>query len=136
MLRIITAYLSTGLVFVVLDALWLSNMGGWYRRALGDAMAADFRLVPAIVFYLLFLAGLLIFAVMPALASGRLGTALLWGALYGFFTYMTYDLTNHSVMVQWPLKVAVVDIIWGTVLAAGSATFGTLIARSVLERLG
>ncbi|MGV8996810.1 MAG: DUF2177 family protein [Parvibaculaceae bacterium] len=134
MFRIITAYISTGLVFVILDALWLSTMADWYRRLLGEAMAPHFRLVPAIIFYLLFLAGLIIFAVMPALTSGRIATALLWGALYGFFTYMTYDLTNHSIMTHWPLKVAVVDIIWGTILSAGSATFGTLLARAVLER--
>ncbi|MDO8422721.1 MAG: DUF2177 family protein [Parvibaculum sp.] len=135
MLRIITAYISTGLVFVVIDAIWLSNMGGWYRRMMGDLLLPEFRLVPAMVFYFLFMAGLVIFAVAPALNSGKLSTALLYGALFGFFTYVTYDLTNQSTLIHWPVQLAVVDIIWGTVLSAASATLGTLIARSVLERL-
>lgn len=136
MLRIIVAYISTGLVFVVIDAIWLSNMGGWYRRMMGDLLLPEFRLVPAMVFYFLFLAGLIIFAVAPALTSGKLTTALLYGALFGFFTYVTYDLTNQSTLTHWPLQLVVVDIAWGTVLSAASATLGTLLARTILERLG
>ena len=136
MLRIIVAYISTGLVFVVIDAIWLSNMGGWYRRMMGDLLLPEFRLVPAMVFYFLFLAGLIIFAVAPALTSGKLATALLYGALFGFFTYVTYDLTNQSTLTHWPLQLVVVDIAWGTVLSAASATLGTLLARNILERIG
>lgn len=136
MLRIITAYISTGLVFVVIDAIWLSNMGGWYRRMMGDLLLPEFRLMPAMVFYFLFLAGLIIFAVAPALTSGKLTTALLYGALFGFFTYVTYDLTNQSTLTHWPLQLVVVDIAWGTVLSAASATLGTLLARAILEKLG
>ena len=132
MLRTFVAYVSTGLVFVVVDAIWLSTMGGWYRRMMGDLLLPDFRLAPAVVFYFLFLAGLLIFAVGPALNSGKLGTALLYGALFGFFTYVTYDLTNQATLTRWPLELAVVDIAWGTVLSATSAVLGTLIARTVL----
>ena len=132
MLRTLVAYVSTGLVFVVVDAIWLSTMGGWYRRMMGDLLLPDFRLAPAVVFYFLFLAGLLIFAVGPALNSGKLGTALLYGALFGFFTYVTYDLTNQATLTRWPVELAVVDILWGTVLSATSATLGTLIARTVL----
>ena len=79
---------------------------------------------------------LIIFAVAPALNSGKLTTALLYGALFGFFTYVTYDLTNQSTLTHWPVQLAVVDIIWGTVLSAASATFGTLLARNILERIG
>ena len=132
MLRTFVAYVSTGLVFVVVDAIWLSTMGGWYRRMMGDLLLPDFRLVPAMVFYFLFLAGLIIFAVGPALASGKLSTALFYGALFGFFTYVTYDLTNQATLTRWPVQLAVVDITWGTVLSATSAVLGTLIARTVL----
>ena len=132
MLRTFVAYVSTGLVFVVVDAIWLSTMGGWYRRMMGDLLLPDFRLAPAVVFYFLFLAGLIIFAVGPALEQGKLGTALLYGALFGFFTYVTYDLTNQATLTRWPLELAVVDIAWGTVLSATSAVLGTLIARTVL----
>lgn len=132
MLRTFVAYVSTGLVFVVVDAIWLSTMGGWYRRMMGDLLLPDFRLAPAVVFYFLFLAGLIIFAVGPALEQGKLYTALLYGALFGFFTYVTYDLTNQATLTRWPLELAVVDIAWGTVLSATSAVLGTLIARTVL----
>ena len=132
MLRTFVAYVSTGLVFVVVDAIWLSTMGGWYRRMMGDLLLPDFRLAPAVVFYFLFLAGLIIFAVGPALEQGKLSTALLYGALFGFFTYVTYDLTNQATLMRWPLELAVVDIAWGTVLSATSAVLGTLIARTVL----
>jgi uncharacterized membrane protein len=132
MLRTFVAYVSTGLVFVVVDAIWLSTMGGWYRRMMGDLLLPDFRLAPAVVFYFLFLAGLIIFAVGPALEQGKLSTALLYGALFGFFTYVTYDLTNQATLTRWPLELAVVDIAWGTVLSATSAVLGTLIARSLL----
>ncbi|MFZ1477824.1 MAG: DUF2177 family protein, partial [Sphingorhabdus sp.] len=60
----------------------------------------------------------------PALASGRWQTALCWGALFGFFCYMTYDLTNHATLKTWSVKVTVLDIIWGTVLTGSAATVG------------
>jgi len=129
--RMLVAYVATGLVFVVVDAIWLSTMGGWYRRMMGDLLLPEFRLAPAMVFYFLFLAGLIIFAVAPALASGKLSTALLYGALFGFFTYVTYDLTNQATLVRWPVALAVVDIAWGTVLSAISATLGTALTRSI-----
>ena len=129
--RMLVAYVTTGLVFVVVDAIWLSTMGGWYRRMMGDLLLPDFRLAPAMVFYFLFLAGLIIFAVAPALASGKLATALFYGALFGFFTYVTYDLTNQATLVRWPVALAVVDIAWGTVLSAISATLGTALTRSI-----
>lgn len=132
MLRNLVAYVATGLVFVVVDAIWLSSMGGWYRRMMGDLLLPEFRLAPAVVFYFLFLAGLLIFAVGPALNTGKLSTALIYGALFGFFTYVTYDLTNQATLVRWPLELAVVDIAWGTVLSATSATLGAALARSLL----
>ncbi|MCE9650735.1 MAG: DUF2177 family protein [Parvibaculum sp.] len=129
------AYLSTGLVFVVLDAVWLSLMGGWYRAQLGELMAPAFRLAPAAVFYLLYLCGIVVFAVAPALESGRLGAALLHGALFGFFAYATYDLTNQATLARWPLTLSLVDIAWGAALTGASAASGAALARAVLARL-
>lgn len=128
------AYLSTGLVFVVLDAIWLTAMGGWYRAQLGEMMAPSFRLAPAVVFYLLYLCGIVIFAVAPALETGRLATALLYGALFGFLAYATYDLTNQATLARWPLALTLTDLAWGTVLTGASATLGTALARAVLAR--
>jgi uncharacterized membrane protein len=70
------------------------------------------------VFYLIFLAGLVYFALMPSLESGSFGTALMLGALFGFFTYATYDLTNYATLRDWPLTVTLVDIVWGSLLGA------------------
>lgn len=132
----VIAYLSTGLIFVIMDAVWLGSMGGWYRRQLGELMAPGFHLGSAITFYLLYLVGLVFFAVGPALASGRLATACLYGAAFGFFTYVTYDLTNQATLTRWPLTLTLVDVAWGTVLGAGAATFGTALARLLLARIG
>ncbi|HMS19902.1 MAG TPA: DUF2177 family protein, partial [Sphingorhabdus sp.] len=83
-----------------------------------------FRLGPAVAFYLLYILGMMIFAVGPALHNGKWQTALLWGALLGFFCYMTYDLTNYATLKVWSTKVTVLDIIWGTLLTGSASLCG------------
>ena len=83
-----------------------------------------FRIGPAVAFYLFYILGMMIFAVGPALHSGKWQTALLWGALLGFFCYMTYDLTNYATLKVWSTKVTVLDIIWGTVLTGSASLSG------------
>jgi uncharacterized membrane protein len=122
MKRYLIAYGLTALVFLPLDFLWLRIVGqGFYRERLGDILADEFRLAPAVAFYLLYLVGVVIFAVQPALAAGSWLTALVYGALFGFFAYATYDLTNMATLRQWSWAVTVVDIAWGTVLTGFSA---------------
>ena len=127
MLRYAAAYLFTGLAFALIDSVWLKTMAPrLYQPILGDMLAPSFRLAPAVVFYVLYIAGIQIFAVMPALADGRWQTALVKGALLGFFCYMTYDLTNQATMRVWSTKVTLMDIAWGTVatgIAAGAAAW-------------
>jgi uncharacterized membrane protein len=77
---------------------------------------SDINWPAAIIFYLVFLVGLVIFAVYPAVEKGQWQYALFYGALFGFFTYATYDLTNLATLRDWPLSVTIVDMIWGTVL--------------------
>lgn len=121
------AYLATGLAFALIDSIWLTTMSQrLYRVEIGELLADKFRLGPAVVFYLLYILGMMIFAVGPALQNGQWKTALCMGALLGFFAYMTYDLTNYATLKVWSLKVAILDMIWGTVLtglasAAGAA---------------
>lgn len=123
--KYIVAYVATGIAFAVIDSIWLRTMATrLYRPEIGELMAKDFRLGPAVVFYLLYIAGMIYFAVAPALASGRWQTALLYGAVLGFLCYMTYDLTNHATLKVWSLKVTVLDIIWGTVLTGSAALIG------------
>ncbi|MBZ8131924.1 DUF2177 family protein [Afifella sp. IM 167] len=126
----IVAYLSTAIVFFGLDFVWLSVMGGtFYRSALGEMMADKPNLPVAGVFYLVYVAGLVYFAVSPALASGSWTTALIAGAVLGFVAYGTYDITNLATLRNWPVSVTVVDLAWGTCVTGFSATMGYLITR-------
>jgi uncharacterized membrane protein len=126
----IVAYLAAGLVFGALDALWLRWAGpNLYRPVIGEIMAAEFRLGAAAAFYLLYLAGMVWFAVRPGIESGQVGTALLNGALLGALCYATFDLTNQAVMKVWSTQITVMDIAWGafaTAIASAAATWATL----------
>jgi uncharacterized membrane protein len=129
-MRYLVAYAATALVMVGLDFIWLTRMGDTlYRSVLGEIMAKDPDLKAAVAFYLLYVLGVLWFAVRPALASGDWKTALLNGALFGFFAYATYDLTNMATLKVWALKITLADMAWGTVLTGVSATVGTLAGR-------
>jgi uncharacterized membrane protein len=108
-------------IFFAIDMVWLGVVArGFYAKELGHLLGPVNWSV-AIAFYLLFLVGLIIFAVSPALAGKGLMHALIFGALFGFFTYATYDLTNWATLKDWPPIVAIVDMIWGTVLSAAVA---------------
>ena len=123
------AYLVCILVMGGLDFLWLSNTSApLYHRDLGPLLADNPNMTVAVVFYLIFVLGILIFAVRPALASGDWRTAALYGALFGFFTYATYDLTNFATMKVWTLRVTVLDIAWGTFLTGTVASAASMVA--------
>lgn len=124
---IITAYIATGVVFLVLDLLWLGVIAhDFYRKEMATIIAPSFNVAAAFAFYTIYLAGILYFAVMPALADESLPRVMMQGGLFGFFCYATYDLTNLAVIRDYPVKLAIVDIIWGTFLTAASATAGFL----------
>jgi len=126
-------YVLTVPVFFAIDIVWLGVIArGFYRRHLGFILSPDVNWVAAVTFYLIYIAGIIFFAVRPALASGRLSEAALIGGLFGFFTYATYDLTNMATIKDWPLKIVVVDILWGTCLCALVAGLSFLIARQFL----
>jgi len=128
-MQLIVAYVVAAAVFGGLDAMWLRWAGpNLYRPALGDLLAPAFRPAPAIVFYLIYLAGMVWFAVRPGLAGG-IGAAALNGALLGVLCYATYDLTKQATMRDWPLHVSLIDIAWGafaTAVAAAAATYVAL----------
>lgn len=110
-------------VFVAADMMWLGAMASrLYRPTLGDIAFSGVNLPPAIVFYAIYPIGLLIFAIQPALKSGSMSTAAVYGALFGLFTYATYDLTNHATLRNWTLQLTLVDVAWGTILGAISAS--------------
>lgn len=123
----IIAYVSTAVVFGILDAIWLGWAGpNFYRPALGDILAEQFRMGAAVPFYLAYVAGIVWFAVRPGLEGG-LGTAALNGLLLGALCYATFDLTNQVIMKTWPTYVTVTDIIWGAFATCVAATAATWI---------
>jgi uncharacterized membrane protein len=131
-MQFIVAYASTGLVFLALDALWLGFMASRvYRPLIGELMAEQPNWPPAVLFYLLYVTGVVVFAVQPALASGRWTTALMLGAFLGLVAYGTYDLTNHATLRNWPAAMTAIDLAWGTFATAMAATAGMLITRAV-----
>jgi uncharacterized membrane protein len=123
-------YLLTLVGFLAIDFVWLAFVArGFYRKHLGFLLTDQPNWWAAGVFYLLFVAGLVIFAVDPALKAGSLRKAVLLGAFFGLVSYATYDLTNMATVKNWPWIVTLVDMIWGAVLAASVACLGFLAAR-------
>jgi uncharacterized membrane protein len=127
MIHYAIGYVATAILFGLLDALWLRTMvPAVYRPEIGTLLMDGWRPAPALIFYALYMLGIQIFAVAPAIEAGRWQVAAQWGALFGFFCYMTYDLTNHATMKIWSTKVTLIDIAWGSVatgLAAGAAAW-------------
>ena len=110
-------YLVTIPIFFAIDIIWLGVVArGFYRRQLDFILSPQVNWTAAVCFYLMYIAGIIFFAVRPALSSGSWRQAAALGALFGFFTYATYDLTNMATIKEWPLIIVVVDIIWGICL--------------------
>jgi len=126
-LQAVVAYLATALIFGLLDAVWLTKVGPkLYRPEIGELLMDGWRPAPALIFYALYMLGIQIFAMAPALTAGKWQVAAQYGALFGFFCYMTYDLTNQATMRAWSTKVTLADIAWGTCatgFAAGAAAW-------------
>ena len=128
----IVAYLATAFAFLGFDAVWLSlSASRLYKPQLKDLLLDRFNAAPAAGFYLLYVAGILFFAVFPALATGRWTTALGRGAALGLVAYATYDLTNQATLRGWSTTVTIADLCWGTALTAMAATVGYLATRAL-----
>lgn len=132
MVQIVIAYVTTALVFLAVDAVWLSQVATrFYTDRIGHLMLDRPNLAAAGVFYAVYVVGVVIFAVSPALKGGGVGTALVYGALFGFFTYATYDMTNYATLRDWPVAVVIVDVAWGSFLTALAAVAGTVLTRLI-----
>jgi len=119
-------------VFFVIDIVWLVLVAKkFYQEQIGFLMKPDINWFAAIIFYLLFIIGLVIFVISPAVEKHSWVDAILFGALFGLITYATYDLTNLATLKDWPLLVTVVDLIWGTVLAASISGVTYFIASKI-----
>jgi uncharacterized membrane protein len=118
MIYYLKLYLATLVAFFAIDMIWLSLVARtFYRKHLGFLLAPNPNWLAAIIFYLLFILGILLFVVLPGLKGNSLRTTLLYAALFGLITYATYDLTNLATVKNWPVLVTVVDLLWGTVLS-------------------
>ena len=123
-------YVVTLSVFFAIDMVWLGLVARtFYRKYLGFLMAPKPNWTAAILFYLLFVVGVLVFAVVPGLQSNSLKTTLLRAALFGLIAYATYDLTNLATVKNWPVLVTVVDMIWGTVLSVAVSCVGFMAGK-------
>jgi uncharacterized membrane protein len=128
------AFPATGLVFLGIDAVWLSVVAPrLYRPLLGGMLLDRFNLLPALLFYLIYIFGIVFFAVAPALTVNHWALAATYGALLGLVAYSTYDLTNQATLQNWPIVVTIADLCWGTFLTAISATAGYLIVRAFMD---
>ncbi len=115
----VIAYTTILIVYCAIDAVWLSVMAPrMYKPTLRDILLKDFKLGPAIVLYLAYPAGILVFATLPALEAGSVKPAFIYGALLGALAYATYDLTNYATLRNWTLRMTAIDIIWGAVVTA------------------
>jgi len=120
-------------LFFVIDIIWLGVVAkSFYQKNLKYILSPNVNWTAAIIFYLIYIAGILIFAVLPAVAKDSLRHAAVWGALFGFFTYATYDLTNLALLKDWPIVIVIVDILWGVVLCSAVATLSFFVAKWLL----
>ena len=132
----IIAYIATGVAFLGIDAVWLSFAANrLYRPQIGPLMLEKFSVPPAALFYLIYIGGIVFFAIAPALASGRWTAALVRGALLGFVAYATYDLTNQATLKGWSSTVTVADLCWGTFVTGAAASVGFLALRWAMARV-
>ncbi|MDD3481143.1 MAG: DUF2177 family protein [Patescibacteria group bacterium] len=133
MLKYFYLYLATVPVFFALDMVWLGVVSkDLYRREMGALMRADVNWTAGIIFYLLYIIGIIYFAVSPGVKDSSLLKAVLNGALFGFMAYATYDLTGLAVIKDWSLSLTVIDIIWGTILTASVAAASFYLAKFIL----
>lgn len=124
MKTLVVAHAATLAAFLALDAIWLSRMAdALYRPTMGDMLLDGFRLAPALIFYVVYVVGLVHFGVKPGWTGGALAT-LGNAALFGFVAYATYDLTNQATLKNWSTALTLADLAWGTFVSAAAASVG------------
>ena len=127
---VIISYLITFMVFLMIDMLWLGVIAkNIYKKYLGSFLTDSVNWKAAFIFYFIYVIGISIFAIYPSVNKGSVYNAILLGALFGFFTYATYDLTNLATLKGWPLPIVIIDIIWGSVLSAIVSLSGFYIVK-------
>lgn len=127
-MKVVLTYLATLAIFLVIDLVWLGVVAkDYYRSSIGHLMGDGFNIPAAVAFYLIYIMGVMMFAVLPAAQSGEWTRAVVLGAAFGFFAYATYDLTNMATLKNWPLGLALADMAWGSFVTAVAAATGYVV---------
>lgn len=132
MTKLLCAWLAAGVVFLALDAVWLTMMSSrLYKPVIGELMSGKVEPVAAVCFYLLYISGVVFFAVWPAVRDGDPVRAAMLGAMLGLLAYGTYDLTNQATLRAWAWKLTIADMVWGAFASGVAALAGAWAARLV-----
>lgn len=132
-MNFIKIYLIAVPIFFLIDLTWLGLIAkNIYQKYMGHLMRPTPNWTAAVIFYLLFIVGLVIFAIYPAIRNNSWSYALFYGAMFGFFTYMTFDLTSLAVIKDWRWQIVIIDIIWGIVLSSLVSVLAYLIGKNWL----
>lgn len=131
------AYVLTFVIFAAFDIAWLTTMGAkLYKQTLGSILTDEIRTLPAIAFYLMYPAGLVIFAIAPALKGGSPWIAVIYGALFGLFAYGTYELTNYATLRNWTAQITLIDMAYGLVVSGVVAGLVAMLAPTIGQLFG
>ena len=126
-------YLIALPIFLIIDAVWLGFIAkNLYQKEIGFLMGESVNWIAAAIFYLLFILGLTVFVIEPAVEAGAWKTALTLGALFGLITYATYDLTNLATIDGWPVSVTIIDLIWGSFIGSSVSIITYLIVTRLI----
>lgn len=132
MMTFIKVFIISMIVFLLIDLLWLGVFAKkLYNKELGLLLKDKFNILPALIFYIIFITAISIFVIIPSINKESIKEVILLGALFGLVTYATYDLTNYVTLNGFPLKIVIIDIIWGTFLSTLTATITYFIYRGL-----
>ena len=125
-------FIITFIVFMTIDLIWLGVVAkNLYNKYLGYIMTKNINWIAAVIFYVIFVIGLLLFVIYPAMAKNSVQYIIIYGMAYGFITYATYDLTNLATLKDWPIEITIIDLIWGTTLSTLTSYFSYLIINKL-----
>jgi uncharacterized membrane protein len=133
MLKYISLYFLTFIFFLAIDFVWLNFIAkDLYQKEIGTLLLKNPNLLPALIFYLLFVLAIIVILVVPGIKEGDLVKTLIFAALFGLTTYATYDLTNLATLNGWSIKMTIIDLIWGTFVSTLTTFFSFYIAGRIL----
>lgn len=131
-MKYVQMYVIALIIFAAIDAVWLGLISPkFYKAQIGHLMTDKPNFIAAIIFYIVFIVGMVYFVVNPAIEAKSISKVVISGALFGLIAYATYDLTNLATLKDWPLKVTIVDLVWGTSLSTLIGLFTYLIYNAL-----